>query len=76
LVVVAGVLVYRVGMIAKLAELKQELNTTLLKAVEKDGAIGRLAEQLQSECWTLALSSPFPQTRHNLSFYSSLRGQN
>jgi hypothetical protein len=29
-------------MTAKLAELKQELNTALLKVIEKDGAIGRL----------------------------------
>jgi hypothetical protein len=37
---------YRAGMTAKLAEQKQELNTALLKVIEKDGAIGRLSEQL------------------------------
>jgi hypothetical protein len=31
-------------MTAKLAEQKQELNTTLLKVIEKDGAIGRLSD--------------------------------
>jgi hypothetical protein len=59
--------VYRAGMTTKLAEVKQELNTTLLKVIEKDGAIGRLSEQLQSKCRTLALSSTFLQTHHNLS---------
>jgi hypothetical protein len=29
-------------MTTKLAEVKQELNTTLLKVIEKDGTIGRL----------------------------------
>jgi hypothetical protein len=66
LVVVAGERVYRAGMTAKLAEQKQELNTSLLKVIEKDGAIGRLSEQLQSKCQTLALSSPFLRTCHNL----------
>jgi hypothetical protein len=55
-------------MTTKLAEVKQELNTTILKVIEKDGAIGRLSEQLQSKCRTLALSSSFLRTRHNLSF--------
>jgi hypothetical protein len=63
---IAGARVYRAGMTTKLAELKQELNTALLKVIEKDGAIGRLSEQLQSECRTLALSSPFVQTCRNL----------
>jgi hypothetical protein len=44
LVAVAGARVYRVEMTAKLAEQKQELNTTLLKVIEKDGAIGRLSD--------------------------------
>jgi hypothetical protein len=35
-------------MTTKLAELKLELNSTLLEVVEKDGSIGRLSEQLQS----------------------------
>jgi hypothetical protein len=30
----------------KLVEVKQELNTALLKVIEKDGVIGRLLEQL------------------------------
>jgi hypothetical protein len=46
-------------MVAKLAEVKQERNAALLKVIEKEGAIGRLSEQLQSECRVLALSSPF-----------------
>jgi hypothetical protein len=37
-------------MTMKFAELKQELNTALLKVSEKDCAVGRLSEQLQSEC--------------------------
>jgi hypothetical protein len=35
---------YRTGMTTKLAEVKQELNTALLKVIEKDGVIGRLSE--------------------------------
>jgi hypothetical protein len=75
LVVVAGARMSRAGMTAKLAEQKQELNTTLHKVIEKYGAIRRLSEQLQSKCRTLALSPPFPQTCHNLSFCSSSKGQ-
>jgi hypothetical protein len=63
-------------MTTKLVELKQELNTALLKVIEKDGVIGRLSKQLQSECRTLALSSPFLRTRHNLSLCLSLRDSN
>jgi hypothetical protein len=33
-------------MVAKLAEVKQERSGTLLKVIEKEGAIGRLLEQL------------------------------
>jgi hypothetical protein len=33
-------------MTTKLVELKQELNTALLKVIEKDGVIGRLSKQL------------------------------
>jgi hypothetical protein len=36
-------------MTSKLAEQKQELNTTLLKNIEKDNSIGRLSEQLESK---------------------------
>jgi hypothetical protein len=45
-------------MTTKLAEVKQELNTALLKVIEKDGAIGRLSKQLQSRCRNLTLSPP------------------
>jgi hypothetical protein len=62
LVVVAGARVIRAGMTTKLTDAKQEWNTTLLKVIEKDGAIGRLSEQLQSKCQILALSSSFPRT--------------
>jgi hypothetical protein len=75
LAVVAGARMSRAGMTAKLAEQKQELNTALHKVIEKYGAIRRLSEQLQSKCRTLALSPPFPQTCHNLSFCSSSKGQ-
>jgi hypothetical protein len=45
--------VYHAEMTSKLAEQKQELNTVLLKVIEKDGVIGRLSEQLgsESESW-------------------------
>jgi hypothetical protein len=62
-------------MTTKLAEVKQELNTALLKVIEKDGAIGRLSEQLQSKCQNLTLSPPCARIHRNLSFCSSFRGQ-
>jgi hypothetical protein len=52
----AGARVYRAGMTTKLAKVKQELNTTLFMVIKKDGAIGRLSEQLQSKCRNLTLS--------------------
>jgi hypothetical protein len=36
-------------MTSKLAEQKQELNSALLKIIEKDNSIGRLSEQLESK---------------------------
>jgi hypothetical protein len=36
--------VYCVGMTSKLVEQKLELNSALLKVVEKDNSIGRLSE--------------------------------
>jgi hypothetical protein len=68
LVVVAGARVIRVGMVTKMAEAKQERNAALLKVIEKEGAIGRLSEQLQSECRALTPSYPFPRIHHNFSF--------
>jgi hypothetical protein len=44
-------------MVAKLVAVKQEPNTAVLKVIEKEGAIGRLTEQLLSECRTLVPSS-------------------
>jgi hypothetical protein len=44
-------------MVAKLVLVKQERNTTIVKVIEKEGAMGCLSEQLQSECRTLVLSS-------------------
>jgi hypothetical protein len=58
LVVVAGARVIRAGMVAKLAAVKDERNAAVLKVIEKEGAIGRLSEQLQSECQTFVPSSP------------------
>jgi acyl-coenzyme A thioesterase PaaI-like protein len=75
LVVVAGARVIHAGMTTKLAEVKQERNTALLKVIEKDGTIGRLSEQLQSKCQISALPSLFSRTRLNLSFCSPFRGQ-
>jgi hypothetical protein len=54
-------------MVAKLEAVKQERNTTVLKVVEKEGAIGRLSEQLQSECRTLVPSSSSPRAHHDFS---------
>jgi hypothetical protein len=53
--------VIRVGMVAKLAGVKQERNTALLKVIEKEGTIGRLSEQLESECRVLAPSPSSPR---------------
>jgi hypothetical protein len=55
-------------MVTKLAEAKQERNAALLKVIEKDGAIGRLLEQLQSECRGSTPSFPFLRIHHNFSF--------
>jgi hypothetical protein len=52
-------------MFTKLAEVKQERNAALLKVIEKEGAIGRLSEQLQSECRTVVLSSSSPRAHHD-----------
>jgi hypothetical protein len=54
-------------MVAKLAAVKLERNAVVLKVIEKEGAIGHLFEQLQSECQALAPSSFSPRTRHELS---------
>jgi hypothetical protein len=70
-----GVRMIRVGMTMKLAEVKQELNIALLKVIEKDGAIGRLLEQLQCKCRNSTLSLPCAQIHHNLSFCLSFRVQ-
>jgi hypothetical protein len=55
--VVAGARVIHTGTVVKLAVVKQEWNAAVLKVIEKEGAIGRLSEQLQSECRTLVSSS-------------------
>jgi TorA maturation chaperone TorD len=62
-----GVCLIRTGMVTKLAEVKQERNTALLKVIEKDGTIGRLSEQLQSECQALVPSSPLLRAHHDFS---------
>jgi hypothetical protein len=59
--------VTRAGMVVKLAATKQERNAAVLKVIEKEGAIGCLSEQLQSECRALVLSSLSPRIRHDLS---------
>jgi hypothetical protein len=74
-VAVSGMHVYRVGMTSTLAEQKLELNFALLKVIEKDGAIERLSEQLQSKSRFLALSPSFLRTRHNWSSCLSSRDQ-
>jgi hypothetical protein len=75
-VAVSGARVNRARMTTKLTEQKLELNSALLKVVEKDGAIVRLSEQLQSQCRTLTLSSSFLRTCHNSLPCSSFRDQN
>jgi hypothetical protein len=74
LVVLARASAIRTRMVAKLVEVKQERNAALLKVIEKEGAIGRLSEQLQSECRVLVQSSPLPRTNHNFSFSFIFRG--
>jgi hypothetical protein len=44
-----GMSMYCAGMTSKLAKQKQELNSALLKIIEKDNSIGRLSEQLESK---------------------------
>jgi hypothetical protein len=75
LVVVAGAHVIRAGMTTKLAEVKEELNSALLKVNKKDDTIRRLSEQLQSKCRNLTLSPPCVRIHRNLLFCSSFRGQ-
>jgi hypothetical protein len=65
--VVVGARVIHVRMVTKLAEVKQEQNASLLKVIKKEGAIGRLSEQLQSECQASFPSSPLPQAHHDFS---------
>jgi hypothetical protein len=57
----------RVGMVTKLAEVKHERNVALLKIIEKEGAVGRLSEQLQSECQALVPSSSSLRAHHDFS---------
>jgi hypothetical protein len=46
---VAGAGVIHAGMVVKLVAVKQERNAAILKVIEKEGAIRRSSEQLQSE---------------------------
>jgi 1-aminocyclopropane-1-carboxylate deaminase/D-cysteine desulfhydrase-like pyridoxal-dependent ACC family enzyme len=50
LAVVAGARVICAGMVAKLAVTKPEQNAVVLKVIEKEDAIRRSSEQLQSKC--------------------------
>jgi hypothetical protein len=47
-------------MTTKLAEQKLELNSALLKVIEKDDAIERLSEQLQIKSWIFDYVLFFP----------------
>jgi hypothetical protein len=61
--------VIRTGKVAKLAAVKEERNTAVLKVIEKEGAIRRLSEQLQSERRALVLSfSSSSRALHEFSF--------
>jgi hypothetical protein len=46
---VAGARVIRARMVVQLAAVKQERDATILKVIEKEGAIRSSSEQLQSE---------------------------
>jgi hypothetical protein len=59
-VTISGAQVYRARMTTKLAEQKLELNFALLKVIEKDDAIERLSEQLQSKSWIFDYVLFFP----------------
>jgi hypothetical protein len=48
LTMVAGARVIRAGMVVRLAAVKQERNAGILKVMEKEGAIKRSSEKLQS----------------------------
>jgi hypothetical protein len=56
---ISGMRMYRARMTLKLAEQKQEMNTALLKVIEKDGAIECLSEQLQTKS---RISVPSPSS--------------
>jgi hypothetical protein len=59
LLAVSGLHAYRAMMIMKLTEKTQEVNTTLLKILEKDSSIKRLSEQLESKPFALIPISLF-----------------
>jgi hypothetical protein len=59
LLAVSGLRAYRAMMIVKLTEKTQEVNTTLLKILEKDSSIKRLSEQLESKPFALIPISLF-----------------
>jgi hypothetical protein len=54
-----GLRVYHAGTTTKLEEKMQELNTALLKVIEKDSSTGQLSEQLESKTNVLTPFSPF-----------------
>jgi hypothetical protein len=60
--------VIRVGMVAKLAAVKQERNATILKVIEKEGGVRRLSEKLQSKRQTLVSASSSSRAHHNFMF--------
>jgi hypothetical protein len=55
-------------MVAELAAVKQDRNTAVLKVIEKEGAIGRMSEQLQSECRAWLCLLFFSRALHDSSF--------
>jgi hypothetical protein len=65
LAVVAGARVIRVGMVVKLAAVKQERNAAVLKVIEKEGTIWRLSEQVQSKCRDLVPYLLLPQAHYD-----------
>jgi hypothetical protein len=54
--------------VTKLAVTKQERNAAVLKVIVKEGAIGRLSEQLQRKCRALVPSSLSQRTHHDFTF--------
>jgi hypothetical protein len=63
---VAGVRLIRTGMVVQLATVKQERNSTILKVIEKEGALMRLSELEQVRASQEQDATTLSQTRDAL----------